>query len=521
MAASASDAHPFPIYNARFRVIFPLLDADGDLVTGAATPDSEISQDCGTFADATNEMTEIATSSGIYYLDLVAGELDTKSTAIIAKSATAGMKTTPIILYPVRLPVIRTGTAQAGSASSITLDSGASAITDYYVGCYVNITNDSPSNAQGQARKITAYDGSTKVATVEGTYGTNPSSASTFEILATAEWTFTFADTRAFGGAAGTFASGRPEVNTTHLAGTSQTARDIGASVLLSNGTGTGQVKLSSGYVAPNWGDVGNPSTVLNLSGTTIKNVTDLSDRLYGLVAGFTTIATLASQTSFTVADGAVDNDALNGCLVVIYDSLTSNQYCIGVISDYVGSTKTVTLAADPGIFTMAVGDIVYFTTMRAPLQPTVLPRTLDVSATGEAGVDWGNIGSPTTAQNLSGTNIDPDQIVASVTGAVGSVTNAVTLTNPQGIKKNTAHANFEFVMFDDQGEPATGLTVVEERSIDGGAYAACANAFSEISHGTYKIDLASTDLNGDIITFKFSATGAKTTYVTVKTVQA
>lgn len=59
-------------------------------------------------------------------------------------------------------------------------------------------------------------------------------------------------------------------------------------------------------------------------------------------------------------------------------------------------------------------------------LKPTVAARTLDVSAGGEAGIDWANIGSPTTAVNLSGTNIDPDQVVASVTGAVGSVTGNV-----------------------------------------------------------------------------------------------
>lgn len=62
----------------------------------------------------------------------------------------------------------------------------------------------------------------------------------------------------------------------------------------------------------------------------------------------------------------------------------------------------------------------------RSALRPTVATRTLDVSAGGEAGLDWANIGSPTTAQNLSGTNIDVDQIVASVSGAVGSVTGAV-----------------------------------------------------------------------------------------------
>src|SRR5574343_1846044 len=39
------------------------------------------------------------------------------------------------------------------------------------------------------------------------------------------------------------------DVNVTHIADTSQTARDIGASVLLSSGTGTGQVTLTSGRV--------------------------------------------------------------------------------------------------------------------------------------------------------------------------------------------------------------------------------------------------------------------------------
>src|SRR4051812_29378114 len=121
MAASAGDAHPYPIYNARFRVTFPILDADGDLVTGATGLDSELSQDQGTFADATNEATEIATSSGMYYLDLIATELDNQQTAIIVKTTSSGAKTTPMVLYPKRLPVIRTGTAQAGGASTITL----------------------------------------------------------------------------------------------------------------------------------------------------------------------------------------------------------------------------------------------------------------------------------------------------------------------------------------------------------------------------------------------------------------
>lgn len=57
---------------------------------------------------------------------------------------------------------------------------------------------------------------------------------------------------------------------------------------------------------------------------------------------------------------------------------------------------------------------------------PTTSGRSLDVTATGAAGIDWANVENPTTALNLSATNIDVDQVVASVSGAVASVTGAV-----------------------------------------------------------------------------------------------
>jgi hypothetical protein len=39
-------------------------------------------------------------------------------------------------------------------------------------------------------------------------------------------------------------------------------------------------------------------------------------------------------------------------------------------------------------------------------LKPTVTARTLDVSTTGEAGIDWANIGAPTTTVALTGTTV-------------------------------------------------------------------------------------------------------------------
>lgn len=52
------------------------------------------------------------------------------------------------------------------------------------------------------------------------------------------------------------------------------------------------------------------------------------------------------------------------------------------------------------------------------PLQPTTAGRTLDVTATGAAGIDWGNLENPSTSNNLSATSV----------AAVGSVsTNGIT----------------------------------------------------------------------------------------------
>ena len=42
----------------------------------------------------------------------------------------------------------------------------------------------------------------------------------------------------------------------------------------------------------------------------------------------------------------------------------------------------------------------------RSALMPTTAARTLDVSAGGEAGLDWANVGSPTTTVGLSGTTV-------------------------------------------------------------------------------------------------------------------
>ena len=72
-----------------------------------------------------------------------------------------------------------------------------------------------------------------------------------------------------------------------------------------------------------------------------------------------TTIDTLASQVSFTLAAGSDQNDVYNNRLIIVTDAADATLKAIGRISDYVGDTKTVTLSADPGIFDMEATDTV------------------------------------------------------------------------------------------------------------------------------------------------------------------
>lgn len=146
------------------------------------------------------------------------------------------------------------------------------------------------------------------------------------------------------------------------------------------------------------------------------------------------------------------------------------------------GLTLTITASKNGGAFTS--------------ISPTVTER----------GSGWYNLAltsshTDTTgdlALHITGTGADPSDILLDV-------------EPNSNIKKNQALANFTFVMLDsaDHFTPKTGLTVTAERSIDGGAFSACANAASAISNGAYKITLDASDLNGNMITLRFTAAGA------------
>jgi len=141
-------------------------------------------------------------------------------------------------------------------------------------------------------------------------------------------------------------ANGNMKSDALRIGGTTQTGRDIGASVLLSSGTGAGQVKLSGGYVAPNWGDVGNPTTTVGLSGTTIATVTSAPDSsgVGTLIAALGTPSNLGSGA--TVAGNLTDISAQAGQIGTAGAGLTN-----------IGDTRLANLDATLTSRTLATAD--------------------------------------------------------------------------------------------------------------------------------------------------------------------
>ena len=219
---------------------------------------------------------------------------------------------------------VRGGTAQAGASSTITLDSGASATNNFYQDCMVFLTGGT---GAGQVRSLQSYVGSTKVATIFPAWSTNPDATSTFTLIP-----FGQVDVGNWlnGAIPAVNTTGVPLVDTKYVSGTSQTARDIGASVLLSAGTGAGQLDFTSGvvksnvtqsngttnasvagYFAPDWSHVNAPSSTVALSGTTVGTVTTVTNQLTAAAIA-TGVWTDTTAGDFTVS-ASVGKSIMNG----------------------------------------------------------------------------------------------------------------------------------------------------------------------------------------------------------------
>jgi hypothetical protein len=261
-------------------------------------------------------------------------------------------------------PVLHSGTAQAGGASTITLAAGASATNDYYRKKVLKIYGGT---GIGQARTIIGYVGSSKVATMDRAWATNPDATSTYAVIA----------------------SDFPQ---------------------LDDGT-----------------QVYDPTT------DSLQAIRDASATVQNMVDGVWNETRSGHATSGTFGQGAasVQGNVTGSVASMAAGGIASNSFAAGAIN-------AAAISADAKV----------------------------------------------------------------------------------RLAKNVGLNNFTFLMVDssDHVTAKTGLTVTAQRSIDGGALASCANAVVEVSNGLYKINLAASDLNGDVIVLRFTATGADARLFTIVT---
>lgn len=117
-------------------------------------------------------------------------------------------------------------------------------------------------------------------------------------------------------------------------------------------------------------------------------------------------------------------------------------------------NSTTVATPATAGIPDVNAKNWNNLATVALPLIPTTAGRTLDVTATGEAGIDWSNVGAPTTTLNLSGTTIKTATDVATSTAAIKLQTDKLTFTSGNDLDCNVQKINDVVVLGDGNATP-------------------------------------------------------------------
>ena len=159
-------------YGAAYSFSAPIVKAGSTdyALTGDWTPaagDVKVIKDGGAAANITTLPTFISSTATLTW-SLSATECEATEIVIqTIDSATKAVQDQFFRLQTTKASALQVGVPQAVQSAgdtAITLDATAAAQTDFYKGCVVAITSGSGAN---QARIITAYNGSTKVATID------------------------------------------------------------------------------------------------------------------------------------------------------------------------------------------------------------------------------------------------------------------------------------------------------------------------------------------------------------------
>lgn len=465
----------------------------------------------------------------------------------VATPITAGIPVVDWTPSPAEL----TGTATASASNTITLASTASTTANFYSGMMILITSGT---GKGQARIITGYT-TGRVATVTPAWTTTPASTATYIIypIGQADLEVILAANSSSGAAVTAATAGILDVNTKNYNNVAaQTdgnnlpkvdVEDWKAGVVPAvNVTGVPKVDVvdilgtasagTAGYVGVDWSHINAPTTTVDLSNTTIKN---LDNNPPGYPTNFNL---LSIDGSGRVDVGKILGTAQTGADVgemakaMIIDSGTAQSGGASTIQLRAGAPNLGTAPRD--LYVVITGNT-GVTQVRAISSFNNSTKTVTVYTAWATNPDAtstyaiyadSNIANDNQAfpPNFASLGIDSGGNIAIVNEVVALDTNldktGYSLASGQlFIKKNVALNNFQFVLTDSTTHaPKTGVTVTATRDIDGGGFAACANAVTEIANGWYTINLAASDLNGTVISLRFTGAGTDDRNITIIT---
>jgi len=247
-------------------------------------------------------------------------------------------------------------------------------------------------------------------------------------------------------------------------------------------------------------------SSVIYFKFTTFRPSTGAPFALAGTpaISVYKDNSTTQSTTGVTLT---TDFDSVTGLNHVAIDtSADGSFYSSGSFFDVVITTGTVDSVS-------AVGSVVGRFTIRktADLKPTTAGRTLDVSAGGEAGVDWANVGSPTTTLNLSGTTVKTATDVETDTADIQSRIPAALVSgridaSVGAISGDSTAADNAEAFFDGTGYAGTNNVIPTVTNVTGNVGG---NVVGSVASVTGAVGSVTGNVGGNVVGSVASVTGA------------
>jgi hypothetical protein len=242
--------------------------------------------------------------------------------------------------------------------------------------------------------------------------------------------------------------------------------------IVITGGAGQGESALITAYDGTNKDCTVSPALVITCDGTSTYEILPAHVHAENLGADAVDGTSLANDaiTSAKIAAGAItSSEAPN------LDATVSSRMAEASIDTTGGAVDNVTTTAN-------------VTTVNGLAANVITAASINAAAL--------------TAAKFGAGAIDANALP---TDAVNEIRDAILPT------QNSAFNNIEFlfVAASDGRTPVTGATgTAVTRSIDGGAFGSGTGTLAEVGNGIYQYDASAADMNGGIITFRFTGTG-------------